>query len=77
MNVYLSEYDSVILFGGGVLAERLYSQYAIIRDSLAAVIDMLPDERRVIKSFHGIIIETIVTVKNNKYLTKLSFLKNY
>lgn len=65
MNVYLSEYDSVILFGGGVLAERLYSQYAIIRDSLAAVIDMLPDERRVIKSFHGIDIVNPDSIEND------------
>ncbi len=54
MTDYLSEYDKVILFGGGILAERLYSQNEIIRDSLVAVTDMLPAEKRVIKSFHGI-----------------------
>ena len=54
MTDYLSEYDKVILFGGGILAERLYSQNEIIRDSLVAVTDMLPAEKRAIKIFHGI-----------------------
>lgn len=53
MNTSFYTYKNLILFGGGILAERLFQQNAAIRDNLIAVIDMLPEEKRILKSFHG------------------------
>ncbi|SEW31041.1 methyltransferase, FkbM family [Ruminococcaceae bacterium KH2T8] len=54
MSGHLSEFEHIILFGGGCLAERLYHTDSVIREKLVAVIDSVPEDKRKIDRFHGI-----------------------
>lgn len=46
-------YSKIIFFGGGIMAERLYSQIDGIENRLIGVVDLLNKEQRVKKSFMG------------------------
>ena len=57
MEKKLNEYDRIIFFGGGCMAERLYNQIEGISDKLIGVMDMVPSDKRKINSFHGLTIQ--------------------
>ena len=53
MSDILSKYEKIIFLGGGCMAERLYSQIDNINTRLIGIMDLLPDQERRKKIFHG------------------------
>ena len=51
MNI-LDKFEKVLFLGGGVMAERIYTQNPCLKDKLIGVVDLLDDGIRKIKEFH-------------------------
>lgn len=50
----IDDFKKYILLGGGIMAERLYKQLETRDRKLVGVTDMLDEERRTKKTFHGL-----------------------
>lgn len=61
MSKSLNNYEKIIFFGGGVMADRLYKQIDDIDKKLAAVFDLLDDNRKT-KEFNGFKIQNVQNI---------------